>query len=164
MAFRNRPFPNPFVSGPVGRKRRIGFIVAGALWLILFSFLLSFITAESRAMTSTTTGVVASWKENPTSGRRDVATCHVVLQYEIAGKNYTNPPITDSSTECQYKVGDKVRIKYNPNNLTRYMLVDNNSNYVAVQVIDYGVGIGLILLGIIATLYQNRGVSTRLKS
>lgn len=163
MARVNRPFPNPFVSGPVGRKRRIGYIVVGALWLLLFSFLLSFVNAESRAMTSETTGVVTTWKQNPKVGGRDVATCHVNIRYEIAGKAYTNPPIADSSTECKYKVGDTVRIKYNPDNLTRYMLVDNNNAYVSIQIIDYGIGIGLILLGVISGLYQLRGVSTRLK-
>jgi hypothetical protein len=159
----NRPFPNPFVAGPVGRKRRIGYIVAGALWLLLFSFLLSFITAEGRAMTSQTTGVVTSWKENPTHRQRDVTTCHVYIQYNVAGQKYNNSPIGDSSTECKYKVGNTVHIKYNPENPGRYMLVDNNNAYVGIQILDYGIGIGLILLGIIAALYQNRSVSTRLK-
>jgi ribosomal protein S17 len=163
MIRKNRPFPNPFVSGPVGRKRRIGYIVAGALWLILFSFLLSFITTEGRAMNSETTGVVTSWKENPTIKQRDVATCHVILQYDIAGKTYTNFPIADSSTECKYKVGDTVRIKYNSDNPNWYMLVDNNNAYVGIQILDYGIGIGLILLGVISGLYQLRGESTSLK-
>jgi hypothetical protein len=163
MARVNRPFPNPFVSGPVGRKRRIGYVVAGALWLILFSFLLSFVTAEGRAMTSETTGVVTSWKENPTHRKRDVATCHVYIQYDIEGQKYNNPPTADSSTECKYKVGDTARIKYNSDRPNPYMLVDNNNAYVGIQIMDYGIGIGLILLGIIAALYQNRSVSIRLK-
>jgi len=147
---RNVSFPNPFISGPIGIRRRIGFIAFGVLWLVLFSFLLNFASSASKAMTEYTIGTVATSQVSHSTTANSVETCSITVSFTANGKTYSSPNATVTSNDCKYPVGSQVPIVYNPSNPTSYMPSADKTSYGVIYALDYGIGIASILLGVIS--------------
>lgn len=152
-----RRFPNPFVSGPLGVRRRAGFIIFGILWMVLFHFLLSFNAASSKEMTASTTGTVTASTVSYSSRHHSNKTCTLTTQFTANGKTYNTKSVGVSSSDCKYGVGSQVPIVYNPTNPASYMSTADKSSYAGIAVIDYTIGIASILLGVFAGLWQLAG-------
>jgi hypothetical protein len=166
---RSVPFPNPFRPGPRGTRTRLGYIVFGVLWLILFNFLLSFTAAQAKAMTASTTGTVVaqsvsyghSSSTRHNSGSTS-ATCTLTVRFQVAGRTYQTPAATGTSGDCNYGPGQSAAISYNPSNPSSYMLTADKGGYGVIRFVMPAIGVLLIVVGVLGFLLQLAAVSAGL--
>ena len=160
---RSVSFPNPLLSGSRGTKNRILLITIGVCWLILINFIMSFVVAESRSLTSETTGVVKSSQSYHMRKHKQV--CKLTVEYIVKDKVYSGVGIDgNSKSDCKYNPGSEVKISYNPVNPEKFTPTIDKTAYKFIFFLNNFIGIIFIGGGVFGALMQKPVFASKVKS
>jgi hypothetical protein len=107
------------INSPFGDKKRPG--IFGTIGGMIFGIIFILIPAFSEymfgmnKMTATTPATIVSVDTNSSSAESSNV-CSLVVQYAIAGKEYTNKSAMSSSSYCSLSKGHIITVNYNPSN------------------------------------------------
>ena len=121
---------------------------SGILFVILGLFWLIRIKGHKSVCTSNCEGEVKRIdKKIKTEEDEDTIMYTPVFGYDVNGISYVYSP-SSSSSYCKYKVGNKVRVFYNPENPNQCYVKGNNVNLFAAFVVLI-MGVILVVFGLL---------------
>lgn len=164
MPNRNVPFPNPLISGPEGRKNRRLLIIIGVCWLLISNILMSFLGVEARTFTAETQGTVEKYELHESTGRGSSDTCELTISFSVNNKKYYGKSLSESSSDCKFKMGSEVDVSYNPDNPERFMTTADKSGGKFIFFLNNFIGILFIGMGVFGIFWQKPAFAAKVKS
>lgn len=132
-----------------------GLLLFALIYIIAGTLSYVYILNKNASCTVETIGIVVINSKTKTKIRNKTTTkTNFVVSYEVDGKTYQSEY---SGSTSKYQKGDKVEIKYNPNQPDIFTLKDDKFSQMILFIF---IGIGLIVF-VISIIVLKKGFQTR---